>query len=108
MALEERMAKLEGITEEVRSRLVSVENRLESGLTEMRQGVGRLSQEIGELKERVAKLEGITEEVRTRLGGLESRVDTGFAEMRSNFKWLIGIMITMWVTIILTILLKGP
>lgn len=32
--------------------------------------------------------------------GLEDKID-------ANFRWTIGLMITMWVTIILTILLKG-
>ncbi|MBT9141429.1 MAG: hypothetical protein DDT30_02021 [Dehalococcoidia bacterium] len=72
----------------------------------------------------MAKVEGILEEVRTRLNHLESRVDSGFGELRQEmeantrglrqemqgqFRWTLGIMlgvlIPMWVTIILTILL---
>ena len=71
------------------------------------------------LEERMARVEGILEEVRARLNHLDSRfehlqtrVDSGFGELRremqSQFRWTLGIMlgvlIPMWVTIILTIL----
>lgn len=48
------------------------------------------------LEGRVAKVEGILEEMHARLKHLETR-----------FNWMLGIMITMWVTVILTILFKG-
>jgi len=46
----------------------------------------------GDLEARVARVEGILEEVRTRLNHLETR-----------FNWLLGILITMWVTIMVSI-----
>ncbi|MFZ6016345.1 MAG: hypothetical protein ACOYU0_01775 [Nitrospirota bacterium] len=55
------------------------------------------------LEERMAKVEGILEEVRTRLNHFESRFD----QIDRRFNWLMGIMLTMWVTIILTIIFKG-
>jgi tetrahydromethanopterin S-methyltransferase subunit B len=50
-----------------------------------------------QIEERVAKIEGIIEQMNERLNHIET-------SLRSNFKWTIGIMITMWVTIILTII----
>ena len=62
------------------------------------------------LESRVAKIEGILEEMRSRLNHLESEfrdLRSEFrdlrGELRMNFRWTIGIIITMWVTIILAI-----
>ena len=71
-----------------------------------------------ELEERQAKIEGVLEQIDKRVGRLESditrledKVEMGFDsvrnEGRTNFRWLLGIMITMWVTMILTIIFKG-
>jgi len=70
-ALEERMAKVEGILEEIRARL----NHLEAEVDGLRQEIGSLRGEINGLRQ----------------------------EMYTNFRWTLGIMIPMWVTIILTI-----
>lgn len=82
-----------------------------------------------ELEERQTKIEGVLEQIDKRVGRLESditrledKVEVGFAkldakldtkidsvrnEVHVNFRWLVGIMITMWVTMILTIIFKG-
>lgn len=61
------------------------------------------------MEERVAKLEGAVEQVVLRLNHLENEIRDlrkEIAELRaridSNFRWTIGILITMWVTIILS------
>ena len=74
-----------------------------------------------ELEGRVAKLEGISEQISQRLNHLEMIVEemrkdlTGkidrlrtemLAKIDTNFKWVLGIMIPMWVTIILAVILK--
>ena len=62
-------------------------------------------------------MEGILEEVRSRLNsiesridGLDSRTDSRFtsleSKMRTQFYWLMGVIITMWVTVILAVLLR--
>ena len=48
-----------------------------------------------EIEERMAKIEGIVEQMNERLNHIESRLT-----------WMLGIMITMWVTIITAILFK--
>lgn len=65
---------------------------------------------MGEMEERLARVEGILEEVRARLNHLETEMEglrQGISrfrqEMYPNFRWTLGIMISMWVTIILTI-----
>jgi len=51
---------------------------------------------VEKLEERMAKVEGILEEIRARLNHVESWQ-----------RWTLGIMVTMWITIILTIFFKG-
>lgn len=80
---------------------------------------------VPELEERQAKIEGVLEQIDKRVGRLESelirvenkidfldsKVDSVRSELHgkldSNFRWLVGIMITMWITIIMTIIFKG-
>jgi len=70
-----------------------------------------MNEEHPTLEPMVAKIEGILEEIRTRLNHLETRFESEIrglrSELRMNFRWTIGIIFTMWVTIILTILLGG-
>ena len=47
------------------------------------------------------------EEVRARLNNLESRVGRLQAQMQTQLYWLLGVIVTMWVTIILAVLLGG-
>jgi hypothetical protein len=65
----------------------------------------------------IGRVEGILEEVRSRLSsienhidGLESRTDSRFtsleSKMQTQFYWLLGVMLTMWITIILAVLLR--
>ncbi len=78
--VEERMAKVEGILEEVRARL----NHLESD-------IGRLD----------GKIDNLRQDMNIGMDQLRQKIDT-------NFRWMVGItlgiLIPMWVTIILTIL----
>lgn len=69
------------------------------------------------LSERMAKVEGILEQMsqrfnhlESRMASFESRVDSEFkairAEMNSHFRWMLALLITMWVTIIVAVLFK--
>ena len=55
---------------------------------------------------RIGRVEGILEEVRTRLNNLENRMTALESRMQTQFYWLLGVLIPMWVTIILAILLR--
>jgi predicted RNase H-like nuclease (RuvC/YqgF family) len=72
---------------------------------------------VSSLEERVAKIEGILEQMDRRLNHLESEVrdlrNELYREIRDlrkaldyRFYWLLGVQISMWVTIILTIIFK--
>jgi len=80
--LEERQARIEGILEQMDKRLSAVESAVRILDSEIKALRTELSNEISR--------------VRTEL---TSKID-------SSFKWLVGIILTMWVTIILTILVK--
>lgn len=56
---------------------------------------------------RIARVEGILEEVRARLNNLEGHVSRLQAQMQTQLYWLLGVIVTMWVTIILAVLLRG-
>jgi hypothetical protein len=58
------------------------------------------------LEKRVARMEGILEQVGKRLNHLESEVRELRRGLNNRFFWLLGIQISMWVTIILAILFK--
>jgi predicted nucleic acid-binding Zn-ribbon protein len=79
---------------------------------------------VSSLEERVAKIEGILEQMDKRLNHLESELrdlnkrlenlrNELYGEIRDlrkaldyRFYWLLGVQISMWVTIILTIIFK--
>lgn len=64
-----------------------------------------------ELEERQAKIEGVLEQVEKRV----SRIEVELAdlrkdlidlrkEMHSNFRWLVGIMVSTWLAVMLAVL----
>jgi len=58
------------------------------------------------LEERMAKVEGTVEQIDKRLNHLESELRELRKDLNTRFYWLLGIQISMWVTIILAILIK--
>ncbi|MCS7367415.1 MAG: hypothetical protein NDF52_06000 [archaeon YNP-WB-062] len=65
------------------------------------------------LEERVARIEGILEQMDKRLNHMESEIRDLSIDMRdlrkdlnNRFYWLLGIQISMWITIILAIIFK--
>jgi tetrahydromethanopterin S-methyltransferase subunit B len=75
--LEERMARIEGIVEQMNERL----NHLETLLGQFR---GEVESEIGSLRGEIGSLR---------------------VELSSQFRWTLGLLITMWITLILAIVL---
>jgi len=58
------------------------------------------------IEERMAKIEGIMEQISKSLNHVQTRINILDDKIDKNFRWIIGIQITMWVTIILTVLFK--
>ncbi|MCS7207669.1 MAG: hypothetical protein NZ951_07050 [Dehalococcoidia bacterium] len=54
--------------------------------------------------ERLARLEALLEKVRDRLERFETRLDRLEARQDSQFRWLMGVMLGMWVTVIAAVL----
>jgi tetrahydromethanopterin S-methyltransferase subunit G len=77
--MEERIARMEGIYEQVRDRLNGIDVRL-NGID--------------------VRLTGID----ARIADLENRMETRFGQIDQRFMWLTGIVIGTWITTILTIL----
>lgn len=86
---------------------MGVEERL-AGLEDR---IARLEDRVGALETMVARLEGRVEELSKRIDDLRNDVnhmfaglESAIAELRRDFRWMLGILITMWVTIIIAIL----
>jgi len=102
---------------------------LEDKISRLEERVGRVEEAINALRERVARVEGIVEQMDKRLNHIETElrefrrevnerleslrkeifgeISSLRKELNTRFYWLIGILITMWITIILTILFKA-
>jgi len=74
-SLEARVAHVEGIVDEIRSRFVNTESRFD-----------RLDGRIDRFQDRMTSLEG---------------------RLNSNFQWLVGLMLTMWITVLIAVLVKS-
>jgi predicted nucleic acid-binding Zn-ribbon protein len=81
-SLEERVARIEGILEQTDKRL----NHLESEIRDLRAYVE------GEIK-------GLRNEIMSEIGDLRR-------DLNNRFLWILGVRITMWVTIILAMIFK--
>lgn len=97
MALEERIAKLEGRMDE-HSRFVESVN---IKLTNMERRFDDLDRKIDRFREELDR------KIDIRFDSLSKRIDDLDKKMWINFRWIVGIQITTWITIILTILFKG-
>lgn len=77
--MEERIARLEGINEQIRDRLNSID----------------------------AHLDGIRHTIDTRFAQTEGRfgqIEARFSQIDNRFMWLTGVVIGTWITTMLTIL----
>lgn len=66
---------------------------------------------MSELEERHAKIEGILEQLEKRVSRIEVQLDEFRKElgelkkeMHTNFRWLVGMWVTTWVTTMLAII----
>ena len=50
--------------------------------------------------ERIGRLQGIIEQINERLGGITRRLDSLEINHRRDFRWLIGLQLATWATIV--------
>ena len=99
MSLEGRIARIEkdvaylrGVVEQMDKRLSRLENE-----------VSHLRSEISSLREDVEKrISSLRNEMSNRFDSLRNEI----RELRTRIWWIVGILLSMWITIILTILFK--
>ena len=51
-----------------------------------------------------SRFEGILEQMNERLGNLERGQEDLRGEIRSNFRWMVGLLTGVWVTVLVTVL----
>ncbi|MBV8725548.1 MAG: hypothetical protein JO350_09470 [Candidatus Eremiobacteraeota bacterium] len=84
--MEERTARLEGINEQIRDRLNSLDLRLDSLERTLEVRFDRIEGRFGQIDGRFAQIEG------------------RFTQIDQRFMWLTGLVLGTWITTILTIL----
>ena len=85
-SMEARVAHVEGIVEEMRSRFGGVESRLD-----------RIESRIDRLDDRLA---GFEERMQTQLRGVDAR-------LQANLYWVMAAMFSMGITVVLAIVVRG-
>lgn len=84
--MEERIARLEGVNEQIRDRLNGMDVRLNGIDTRLTAIESMIDRRFGQID--------------VRFGQIEAR----FSQIDSRFMWLTGIVVGTWITTILTIL----
>ena len=90
--LEERVSRLEGALGQMNERLGGIETNIASLRQEMNANITGLREEMN------ANNASLRQEMNTAIVGLHGEIHT-------NFRWTMGTVLVMWVTIICTILL---
>jgi len=62
-----------------------------------------LQDRLSEFDARLSRIEGIVEQIATRLTSLENRVEQQGRDARTDFRWLIGILISTQLTTLITL-----
>lgn len=93
-ALEVRIAHLEGAYEQIDKRLAGVETALSGLRQEMSQLRQEVSQEVGQLRQ----------EVRQEVGQLRQEMNELRRQVSEQFRWIVGIQILAWISILGTLL----
>jgi restriction endonuclease S subunit len=87
LSLEERVARIEGILEQMDKRL----NHIKSDIVGLRAEIRELRSDM------YGRFDSLRDEMNSRFDGLNSRFD-------SFLKWIIGLILGMWTSIMLTLI----
>lgn len=91
-----------------RARLEERVARIEWVLTQMDKRLNHVETEIVALRNELkSEIRGSRRGIDERFTRIDERFTGIEGDIKTNFRWVIGIMLTTWVTIILTIILKG-
>lgn len=105
------MAQTEGMEERIIRTEVRVEEHgktFEMMNTRFGSLENRVDSRIGSLENRVdSRIDGMENKMDARENRMNTRIDKLENRIDTNFRWMIGIQITMWITIILAILFKS-
>ena len=88
-ALEVRIAHLEGAYEQIDKRLGAVEGRMASLERKIDEGFAAARHDLAEIAR-----------------GLGQRIDRVEQKLDSTFRWVIGIILVNWITLMLAVLLR--
>jgi len=75
-------------------------------MSSVEERLDKIERQLYELRESVAYLRGVAEQLDKRLNHVESELRELRNELNRRFLWLLGVLISMWVTIIVAVLLK--
>lgn len=114
--IEERQAKIEGTLEQIDKRLVRIESEIVALRDELHNGLNSLRDELhnglsglreemhGEINGVRGEINGLRSEMLGEINGVRGEIGELRVKIDTNFRWLVGIMITMWVTVTLGII----
>lgn len=96
LEIEEKVARLEGRVDEHSKFFESLSVKL----TLLEDKGDRNREELGE------KVDRTKEELEKKIDRLDPKIETVRRDMYTNFRWIVGIQITTWITVLLAILFK--
>ena len=95
--IEERMGRVEGALGQMGKRLDNVETAIVDLRKEMDGRFNRIDDKFNRIDDKFDRIDDKFDRIDDKFGRLEG-------DMKANFRWTIGIIITMWVTIILAMI----
>ncbi|MGA7355139.1 MAG: hypothetical protein WBW76_06895 [Candidatus Cybelea sp.] len=100
--MEERIARVEGISEQIRDRLNGIEHTVDTRFAQVESRFVQIESRFAQIDARFGQIDARFGQLDTRFGTFEAR----FSQMDARFMWLTGIVIGTWITTILTILFR--
>ncbi len=102
-SLEERVARIEGTLEQMDKRIDYIGVELSGLRSEMGGLRSEMKTEMGGLR---SEMERRFERNEERFSKIDERFTEMGRDMKTNFRWIVGINIMMWVTIIIAIIFR--
>jgi len=120
--IEERVARLEGRMDEhsrffesISVKLTLLEDKGDRNKEDLEKRIDGIRNDLekkidGVRDDLEKKVDGVRNDLEKKIDGvrndLEKKIDTLRREMYTNFRWIVGIQLTTWITVLLAILFK--